>query len=216
MSEEATKIIGEVESNKFTETTSEPVATNEPVVEDKVEPGKEAQSEPETKAADYELKLEEGDTLHENDIKRANEVAKKLGLTEEQAKGLKAAMSDSIVDYTKNLEAKIMESNKAYVENNTKVNIEAIQKDPVLGGENFEKTLAAYDMAIKRYGAEDAEYIAELMDITGGKYEPKLLKMFAAIGSDLINTPSIRGDSAVKSSDPHLSVIEKDLARLSK
>jgi len=189
MTEEATKIIGEVEPNSFTpevETKDPDIQEPAKVEEPAKEPVKEAVKEA---VADYELKLEDGDMLHANDVKRANAIAKELGLTEEQAQKLKGLVSESLTEYNKNLETKIQESNLAVVEQSKAANIEIIQKDPVMGGENFDKTLQAYDMAIKRYGDDR---LSELLESTGAKYDPTVLKFIAAIGSELVNTASFK------------------------
>lgn len=80
------------------------------------------------------------------------------------------AKGQALIDLaTKNVEATINRLNDSYVEihkQNIQKRVEALKADPELGGQNFDKTVAALQTTIKEYGGTEAQISEFRKEIT--------------------------------------------------
>lgn len=115
----------------------------------------------------YELTLPDGSLLDESVLERTAEIAKKQGLSNEQAQELLNQKSVAVNEYVSALQARV-ESWKTEVQN-----------DKELGGAHFAKSVETAKRAVERFGTP--EFQQALRDSGLGNH-PEVVRVFKRIG----------------------------------
>lgn len=120
-----------------------------------------------------DVKASNGLAITETDTALVSKIGKTIGLTNEQARKL-LEQGGSLFG----------ESIASAVQAQTKLNIEAVQRDPELGGVNYNQTRTNLSRINQRYIKANAE-AQKLLEDSGLMYHPAIVRLFNAIGKDI-------------------------------
>lgn len=158
----------------MTETPEEGNKTQTPSDQTKTDDKTGEETKETTQEFNYELSLSENSLLKEEDLNHVRDFAKSNNLSQEAAKSFLENQEKIVSDYHSSLEATHAKTVKGWEEE--------IKNDEHIGGDNFSKTEANIDRFLKAYGNED---LTKILDSTGYKHHPALVRAFNKAGAAL-------------------------------
>lgn len=143
--------------------------------EAKDESGKEGESE-------VKLKLPENSTLDPDHVDKVEAFAKAQGLSSEQAQALLERESESHASFVAEAEQTMEKTKAAW--------LEEVKADPVIGGENLNRSAELAKRVVKRFGSE--QFIADL-NKTGFGNHPGLVHFCFNVGNAMSEDQIVMG-----------------------
>lgn len=122
----------------------------------------------------YELKPVDGSPVDAKYLESFQTYAKEKGMTQEQAQQLFERETFAVSEYASKLDSEFEAQKSQW--------IEAVKKDPEIGGDHFQQNVELAHRALERFGAPS--FVKEL-DASGYGNHPELVRVFARIGKAL-------------------------------
>lgn len=144
----------------------------------------------------YEIKLPEGSPLDQSAIDRISADAKAKGLSNDEAQSELNRESASAASYLSTLSQKSKEIQGQWVQ--------TAQKDPEIGGANFQVSVEHAQRALNQYGSES---LKQELNKTGFGNHPELIRVFARIGKAMADDTAVRGGLTPNFSKNRLDIL---------